>query len=1298
MQRLAMRTGGGSSPPGSSLRDTTHLGWSQSAEGGWGLSVLFSLVSGLRSAPGKYGQLAMITFTQTNLHKSAQASILAGQALESSSNKITLITEPHTINNKLYAFPRGTTSIFSTDCSIKLPPRAAIVATKDTGLTSLGKWCHRDCAVGIAKIRGRETVIASVYMDINKDIQPQWLHDLIQMTHTKGYALLIGMDSNAHSALFGPDNNTRGDQLEDMILQHGLTVENIGDIPTFEARRGNQIARTFIDVTLSRNLSGLSDWRVDRTFNASDHNNIHFSIRSDNVQKRVIRPWSKADWPKFTDHLTRASYEIPAVMTMKKLDRLVERIYKDIDLALDKACPKISFIEKTKNSHWATDEHAKCKKEVSDLYSTAKRSNLEQDWDAYKKANKAFKRLCNRDKNRAWRHYKESLQTTKEVSALVKLAQRNDRSDINTLTKEDGSSTAPGKETVDLLTSTHFPAASNLKHVTYNNRRNLPTADINNKYQDWISIPLVQRALLGFEKKKSPGPDELKPLIFDYLPPQFIAALTSVYKACIHLGYTPKLWKQTKVIFISKPGKSDYLQPKAFRPISLSNYLLKGLERLVSWKMDSALAHHPLHHKQHGFLTGKGTESAISNTTDYIEQFIMKRQHCVGIFLDISSAFDSIHPGHVRQALLKHGGDPDLVQWYHGYISHRDIYIDMHGDTARFSTGIGFPQGGVCSAKFWLIAFDYAIQIINRYKIEGNGYADDCAALAGGRRLDHALNKLQKMLNELTQWGKTCGLRFNPEKSVAVLFTRRRKKPPFPLTIDGKPIEFKQEVKYLGVTLDSKLHWTPHINDKITKAKRFLQGVAAITRNNWGPKPKLMRWAYLGVVRPMLCYAAMIWGHRAPESVAKLRRVNRMALNTFANFPKSTPTTALEIALDVMPLHLFCLQEALATKSRLRDLTSLEWDGVNSNKTHSVSHLRYWENKLEEHHVDLDNQDRCLPTNPTRRFAINLDSFDGKSKHRLKTQCNIYTDGSKVNNSTGCGYSITVRGEEHSYGKFKLPDHATVFQAEVAAVEEAAKSLLTDPLTNPMFVKIFIDSQAAILALKNTNITSRTVNSAVHQLNTLALKMKKVTLVWIPAQKGHVGNERADQLAKGGATSTDAPFLSTPKPASYIKNEVRSAAYEQWTSEWRAQNTANHARSFYARPCHVKARYVIKLARLELGRFVRIISGHNNLNFFQTKIRLWNDPLCRFCGEDNETFTHLAQSCPSFLVTRGEIFPDGPPRDDLRWSVRAILNFSYVPAINLAYEGTWAHGDHETLLDLRTPTDDPATSSDDDLV
>ena len=56
--------------------------------------------------------------------------------------------------------------------------------------------------------------------------------------------------------------------------------------------------------------------------------------------------------------------------------------------------------------------------------------------------------------------------------------------------------------------------------------------------------------------------------------------------------------------------------------------------------MDRDLEMHLIHTMQHGFTKGKCTDGAISNTADYIEQFLYEGKHCLGLFLDISSAFD----------------------------------------------------------------------------------------------------------------------------------------------------------------------------------------------------------------------------------------------------------------------------------------------------------------------------------------------------------------------------------------------------------------------------------------------------------------------------------------------------------------------------------------------------------------------------------------------------------------------------------------------------------------------------------
>ena len=83
-------------------------------------------------------------------------------------------------------------------------------------------YCTRDCAVALAKLHGKQTILMSVYMDINKPVVSAALERALDMVNSKNLPLIMGIDSNAHSCLYGPDSNARGDQVEDMIITYGL--------------------------------------------------------------------------------------------------------------------------------------------------------------------------------------------------------------------------------------------------------------------------------------------------------------------------------------------------------------------------------------------------------------------------------------------------------------------------------------------------------------------------------------------------------------------------------------------------------------------------------------------------------------------------------------------------------------------------------------------------------------------------------------------------------------------------------------------------------------------------------------------------------------------------------------------------------------------------------------------------------------------------------------------------------------------------------------------------------------------
>ena len=115
--------------------------------------------------------------------------------------------------------------------------------------------------------------------------------------------------------------------------------------------------------------------------------------------------------------------------------------------------------------------------------------------------------------------------------------------------------------------------------------------------------------------------------------------------------------------------------------------------------------------RQHGFRKNKSTESAISETTNYIKKHMANNEDVIGVFFDIKDAFDTITPTSIKEALLRHNLDDKLAGCYYTFLTHRHFITEHNGITYQGNSGIGFPQGGVCSAKFWIVAFNEALNI-----------------------------------------------------------------------------------------------------------------------------------------------------------------------------------------------------------------------------------------------------------------------------------------------------------------------------------------------------------------------------------------------------------------------------------------------------------------------------------------------------------------------------------------------------------------------------------------------------------
>jgi hypothetical protein len=87
----------------------------------------------------------------------------------------------------------------------------------------------------------------------------------------------------------------------------------------------------------------------------------------------------------------------------------------------------------------------------------------------------------------------------------------------------------------------------------------------------WLNLSALDLAFKHFGKHKCAGPDGFKPIVLCNLPLAACNALLHIYNTSIELQYILQLWCNAEIIFLPKPGKDDYADRRAFRPISLKS-------------------------------------------------------------------------------------------------------------------------------------------------------------------------------------------------------------------------------------------------------------------------------------------------------------------------------------------------------------------------------------------------------------------------------------------------------------------------------------------------------------------------------------------------------------------------------------------------------------------------------------------------------------------------------------------------------------------------------------------------------
>ena len=258
----------------------------------------------------------------------------------------------------------------------------------------------------------------------------------------------------------------------------------------------------------------------------------------------------------------------------------------------------------------------------------------------------------------------------------------------------NGELTTTAEETLEAMASFHFKESGHQTPPIPGN-----PIEISQETLDIIYSPArLKEAVESFEPYKAAGPDTLKPIIIQKAWKHISDITRNIMIRNHETQHIPTQWRESLGIFLPKPGKTDYNNPKSFRTITLSPVMLKLQEKLILWHMQNDLnMAKDSNKRQFGFKKGCSTEAALHKVTHLIERRIAKKGYVLGVFLDIEGAFDNVSFKAISDSIKATNIDPATAQWIINMVSSRFITIKHKESTRRVRIKRGCPQGGILS-------------------------------------------------------------------------------------------------------------------------------------------------------------------------------------------------------------------------------------------------------------------------------------------------------------------------------------------------------------------------------------------------------------------------------------------------------------------------------------------------------------------------------------------------------------------------------------------------------------------------
>ena len=861
---------------------------------------------------------------------------------------------------------------------------AALYINDKFSISKLDEICQQsnniDATWGLAFLNSKRYILGTVYMKRNYNNAIEELMKMLNKAHSimnklKVNGIILTGDLNARHVSWGDNkNDSYGNKLATSLDRTKFSIVTPNS-PTFLSKDGCSV----IDLSIVTNnlvdkvVNCITDEDVELFSGAPFRGHVPVIItlnlngptsNKQTIEKIDLDSIDWQEWSKDLDELIGRNKDyLDNVDDPDELGAFIDKVIQTVTAKhgvkktvsihskpfwtpeLDRLCKEMRKARKRYN-YRNTDDNERKFKEAKDIFDEARKQECQKF--LLQKTNN----LNNVQKQKFWKEFK-------------KIFKINTKQTIDPLMDNDGSFLSSTAEIEEKMFNTFFQG-DHLKEAdfdeTFYHEVNRIFDDIMKSTEEPgenlkdlnsnITVAEIKAAIKTYHSSgKSSDKQQFNPKMFKHLGVKVLGYIEKLANLCLNQGKW--FWSKAEVIFLRKSGKKSYAIPGSYRPISISPYIGKLIEKIIANRIQKFLTLLGLHDPdQEGFMDSRNTIRYLNRLILDIQTDIQKKLTSICLFIDFEKAFDSVWKKGLIVKLYQLGIRGKILHLIKDFLFNRKINININGvvGNIRETSEVGLPQGSALSPiLFRIYVMDLVADLSKRKDITLLKFADDGTVKASAESTALCVEKMNTILSTVEQWSKKNRMVINcmPNKTEVIGFSTAENNMdliPDSFTLGYSTIKRVHHTKVLGLIIDEKLNFDEHSKSVYNKLLGIWATICKHSNRHWGFKQHTLIQIIKVLWLPTLFYAGHLWitAKNTKEINSLFYKLCKSTIGAVFNIRQSVA----EVIVGIPPIlitnevnkvkHFLKVQLSEIPEDRLKNFLQEELKSSNQNVVHST--------------------------------------------------------------------------------------------------------------------------------------------------------------------------------------------------------------------------------------------------------------------------------------------------------------------------------------------------------------------------